>query len=45
MIDAILDVLSFGFADLSLVAALGAMSLLFNAAIATRFLQEQMSQR
>eukprot|EP01043_Picozoa_sp_COSAG02_P006127 COSAG02_NODE_171_length_31397_cov_27.217554_17_plen_479_part_00 len=45
VIDAILDVLSFGFADLSLVAALGAMSLLFNAAIATRFLQEQMSQR
>ncbi len=45
VIDAILDVLSFGFADLSLVAALGAMSLLFNAAIATRFLQEQMSAR
>lgn len=45
MLDAILDVLSFGFADLSLVAALGATSLLFNAAIATRFLQEQMSRR
>lgn len=45
VIDAILDVLSFGFADLSLVAALGATSLLFNAVIATRFLQEQMSRR
>lgn len=45
VLDGILDVLSFGFADLSLVAALGAISLLFNAILATRFLQERMSRR
>ena len=45
LIDCILDILSFGFADLSLIAALGAISLLFNAMIATRFLQERMTRR
>ena len=45
VLDGILDVLSFGFADLSLVAALGAVTLLFNAILATRFLQERMSRR
>jgi hypothetical protein len=45
LVDIILDVVSFAFADLSLISAVGAMSLLFNAMIAPRFLREKMSKR
>ena len=45
ILDIILDTLSFAFADLSLVSALGAVSLLFNAMVAPRFLREKMSRR
>jgi hypothetical protein len=44
-VDVLLDTVSLTFADLSLVSALGALSLLFNAVIAPRFLGEQMSRR